>query len=116
MKAHGKALQLTVYVEESAQFHRRPVYTEVVHRAHQAGLAGASVLRGIEGFGSSSHIHTQRILSLHEDLPVAVVVVDDEERVRAFLPQLDEVVTRGLVTLSEVEVVSYAGREADADG
>jgi len=61
-----------------------------VHRAHQAGLAGASVLRGIEGYGASNHIHTTRILSLSEDLPVAIVIVDDEDRVRAFLPQLDE--------------------------
>ena len=66
-----------------------------MHRAHAAGLAGASVFRGIEGFGASSLIHTSRLLSLSEDLPVAVVIVDTEERVRAFLPQLDELVTRG---------------------
>lgn len=111
MRAGSTALQLTVYVEESAQFHRRPVYTEIVHRAHQAGLAGASVLRGIEGFGSSQHIHTTRILSLTENLPLAVIMIDDEDRIRSFLPQLDEVVGRGLVTITEVEVVKYVGRD-----
>lgn len=82
-----------------------------MHRAHAAGLAGASVFRGIEGFGASSLIHTSRLLSLSEDLPVAVVIVDDEERVRAFLPQLDELVTEGLVILDDCEVIRYVGRE-----
>ncbi|MFE9118478.1 DUF190 domain-containing protein [Streptomyces sp. NPDC007172] len=108
----GRALRMTVLIGESDLWHRRPVYTEIVHRAHAAGLAGASVFRGIEGFGASSLVHTQRLLSLGEDMPVAVVIVDDEERVRAFLPQLDELVTEGLVMLDDCEVVRYAGREA----
>ncbi|MER6081122.1 DUF190 domain-containing protein [Streptomyces sp. NPDC001833] len=101
----GRALRLTVYIGEDDIWHHRPLYTEIVHRAHAAGLAGASVFRGIEGFGASSRIHTSRLLSLSEDLPVAVVVVDTEERVRAFLPQLDELVTEGLVTLDDCEVI-----------
>ncbi|MFF1546485.1 DUF190 domain-containing protein [Streptomyces sp. NPDC058291] len=105
----GRALRLTVLIGESDTWRRKPLYTEIVHRAHAAGLAGASVFRGIEGFGASSRIHTSRLLSLSEDLPVAVVVVDTEERVRAFLPQLDELVTEGIVTLDPCEVIRYAG-------
>ncbi|MGX1128606.1 PII-like signaling protein [Streptomyces glaucescens] len=101
----GPALRLTVLVGEQDTWHHRPVYSEIVHRAHAAGLAGASVFRGIEGFGASSVVHTSRLLSLSEDLPVAVVIVDTEERVRAFLPDLDELVTDGLVTLDACEVV-----------
>jgi PII-like signaling protein len=110
MSLHGTALRLTVLIGQADQFHRRPLYTEIVHRAHQAGLAGSSVFRGIEGYGKSTHIHTTRLLSLSEDLPVSVVIVDTAEKIRAFLPQLDELVTEGLVLLDEVEVVKYVGR------
>ena len=110
----GNALRLTVYIGENDTWHHKPLYAEIVHRAHAAGLAGASVFRGIEGFGASSLIHTSRLLSLSEDLPVAVVIVDDEERVRAFLPQLDELVTEGLVTLDDCEVIRYVGRGAES--
>jgi PII-like signaling protein len=113
MTLSGPATRLTVLVKESDQWHHRPVYTEIVHRAHQAGLAGASVFRGIEGYGGSSHIHTTRILSLSEDLPALVVIVDTAERIRAFLPQLDELVTEGLVMVDEVEVLKHASRTVD---
>ena len=76
----------------------------------QGGLAGASVFRGIEGFGAASRIHTARILSLSEDLPVAVVIIDTVERIGAFLPQLDELVTGGLIILDDVQVHRYLGR------
>jgi len=110
MKLDGPALRLTVFVGESDRWHHHPLYTEIVHRAHAAGLAGASVLRGIEGYGASSRIHTARLLSLSEDLPIVVVIVDVEERVRAFLPQLDELVAEGLVMIDPVEVIRYVGR------
>jgi PII-like signaling protein len=107
-------MRLTIFVGESDQWHHHPVYTEVVHRAHAAGLAGASVLRGIEGFGASSLVHTSRLLSLSTDLPVAVVIVDEQEKIEAFLPQLDGLVTEGLVILDPVTVVTYVGRSAEA--
>ncbi|MGC3004010.1 DUF190 domain-containing protein [Streptomyces sp. G35A] len=107
----GSVLRLTVLVGENDTWRHRPLYSEIVHRAHAAGLAGASVFRGIEGFGASSLVHTSRLLSLSEDLPVAVVIVDTEERVRAFLPELDELVTGGLVLLDRCEVVRHPGRD-----
>ena len=111
----GRALRVTVFVGENDIWHHKPLYSEIVHRAHTAGLAGASVFRGIEGFGASSLIHTSRLLSLSEDLPVAIVIVDSEERVRGFLPQLDELVTEGLVTLDDCEVIRYVGRDREQD-
>ncbi|AEW95727.1 MULTISPECIES: DUF190 domain-containing protein [Streptomycetaceae] len=110
MRPTGPALRVTIFIGENDTWHHKPLHSEIVHRAHAAGLAGASVFRGIEGFGASSLIHTSRLLSLSEDLPVAVVIVDTEERVRAFLPQLDELVAEGLVILDDCEVVRYVGR------
>ncbi|MFI9465144.1 DUF190 domain-containing protein [Streptomyces xiamenensis] len=99
-------LRLTVLVGEGDLHGHRPMYSEIVHRAHRARLAGASVFRGIEGFGASSLIHTTRLLSLSEELPVAVVVVDVAERVRAFVAELREVVGETLVAwVDEVEIV-----------
>jgi uncharacterized protein len=110
VRIDGPAVRLTVFVGEDDRWHHRPLYTEIVHRAHAAGLAGASVLRGIEGYGASSRIHTSRLLSLSEDLPIAVIIVDTEDKVRGFLPQLDELVHEGLVIVDPVEVIRYVGR------
>ncbi|MFC7764440.1 DUF190 domain-containing protein [Catellatospora bangladeshensis] len=100
-----KGLRLTVLVGEDDRWRHRPMYTELVHRAHAAGLAGATVLRGVEGFGTHSRIHTDRLLSLAEELPMMVLIVDAEERIRAFLPQLAELGLEGLVMLDPVEVI-----------
>ena len=109
-------MRLTIFIGEDDTWHHKPLYTEIVHRAHAAGLAGASVLRGIEGYGASSRIHTSRILSLSEDLPVAIVIVDAEDKIRGFLPQLDELVGEGLVILDAVEVIRYVGRAGAGKG
>jgi PII-like signaling protein len=113
MKIEGPAVRLTIFVGEDDSWHHKPLYHEIVHRAHKNGLAGASVLRGIEGYGASSRVHTTRLLSLSQDLPIAIGIVDQEDRVRAFLPQLDELVSEGLVILDPVEVIRYVGRPAE---
>jgi PII-like signaling protein len=114
MRTHETALRLTVFIGEADQWHHKPLYTEIIHRAHAAGLAGAAAFRGFEGFGASHHIHTTRMLSVSEHLPVTVVIVDTEDRIRAFLPQLDEIVERGLVVVDPVEVARYVGRRSQA--
>ncbi len=113
MKLEGRQQRLIAYVGESDHHGHTPLATEIVHRAHAAGLAGATVFRGVEGFGASNHIHTTRILSLSDDLPMAIVIVDTPEAIAAFLPQLDELITEGLVTVEDVEVVKYVGRTDD---
>jgi len=111
MRRSGPAKRLTVFVGESDHWHHKPLYVEIVHRAHAAGLAGATVLRGIEGYGASQHVHTTRLLSMTEDLPVVIVMVDEADRIERFALQLDELITEGLVVIDEVEVVRYIGRE-----
>jgi PII-like signaling protein len=103
--SRATATRLTIFVGENDTVRHRPLYSEIVHRAHQAGLAGASVFRGLEGFGTSSLVHSSRILSLSENLPIAVVIVDRRERIEAFLPVAEELVTEGLILLDEVEVI-----------
>jgi len=107
MKIEGTGLLARIYIGESDTWQGRPLYEAIVHLLRDRGLAGATVLRGIEGFGAKQHIHTTRILRLSEDLPILIEVVDVEERVRAVLPQLDAMVTGGLITLERVEVIAY---------
>jgi len=110
MKLEGLGERLTIFIGETDQYEHRPLYTEIVQRAHAAGLAGATVLRGIEGYGASSHVHTSRILRLSEDLPVVIVIVDQQDRIDSFLPVLDELITEGLVVREAIEVCVYRGR------
>ncbi|MEU4925465.1 DUF190 domain-containing protein [Streptomyces yokosukanensis] len=114
MRLTGRALRLTIFVDDTDTWHHKPLFTEIVHRAHRAGLAGATVLHGVEGFGASSVVHTTRLLSMADDLPAVVVIVDEEERIRAFMTELEELPIDGLVTVQEVEVVRYGGRKAES--
>lgn len=85
----------------------QPVYEAIVRRARQEGLAGATVLRGLEGFGARSRIHTTSILRLSQDLPIVVEIVDRAERIHAILPMPDEMVTEGMMTLEKVHIIAY---------
>lgn len=105
----GHALKLTVIVGEDDVFAHRPVYTEVVIRAREAGLAGATVVRGIESYGRRSIVHTSRLVSLSNDLPVVVTIIDEDAKIRAFLAQITDVVRGGIITLEDVAVVRYVG-------
>lgn len=116
MRLTGTAQRLTIIVGDSHHWHHKPLFTEIVHHAHDAGLAGATVLHGVEGFGATSRIHTSRILSLSEDLPVVIIIVDSHDRIASFLPQLEELVTEGLVILDDCEVIRYVGTKPDGDG
>jgi PII-like signaling protein len=107
MKMEGEAHLLRIFVGESDRWEGKPLYEAIVLKAREEGLAGATVLRGLEGFGANSRIHTTRILRLSEDLPIVIELVDVEERIRRILPDLDRMVTEGLITLEKVHVISY---------
>ncbi len=112
MKLQAEALLLRIFVGESDQYQGRPLYEAIVHQARAAGLAGATVLRGTLGYGAHSRIHTAKILRLSEDLPMVIEIVDREERIREFLPILDQMIPEGLITLEKVQVIAY--RPGDA--
>jgi PII-like signaling protein len=114
VKLEGHQKRLTVFVGESDHVGRHSLAVEIVHRAHAAGLAGASMFRGVEGYGASNHLHTTRLLSLSDDLPIAIIIVDTDDAIRRFLPVLDELITEGLVIVDDVEVVKYIGRNQTA--
>jgi len=107
VKIEGVGLLARIYIGESDTWHGQPLYDAIVQLLRERGLAGATVLRGIEGYGAKQHLHTTRILRLSEDLPVLIEIVDMEERVRAVLPELDAMVSGGLITLEKVEVYAY---------
>jgi hypothetical protein len=107
MKIVGPAKKLRIYIGESDSWHGKALFTAIAERARKEGLAGVTVIRGIEGFGANSRLHTASILRLSEDLPVIVEIVDAAERIELFLPLLDEMVTEGLITVQDCEVVKY---------
>jgi hypothetical protein len=107
MKIEGEGKLLRIFIGESDKHGRKPLYQAIVEMLRVEGLAGTTVLRGIEGFGAHSRLHTARILRLSEDLPIVIEVVDEAERIDAVLPKLDEMMGDGMVTLERVEVLAY---------
>lgn len=104
----GEQVLVRVFIGESDKWHHRPLSVALLERLRREGFAGASVFRGVGGFGARSVLHTTQLLRLSEDLPMVLEVVDTEEKVRALLPILDEMVSEGLVTMEKVRVLKYA--------
>ena len=107
MKLEGEGKLLRIFVGESDRWEGLPLFEAIVRKVREAGGAGATVLRGIEGFGAHSRIHTARILRLSEDLPIVIEVVDTAEKVDALLPVLDAMIEDGLVTIETVRILRY---------
>ena len=107
MQLEGDRVLLRIFIGESNRFEGVPLYEAIVQRARERGLSGATVLRGVEGFGANSRIHRASILRLSEDLPMIIEIVDSLERIEKFLPVLDELIKDGLVTLEKVRVIHY---------
>jgi PII-like signaling protein len=104
----GEQVLVRIFIGESDRWHHQPLSEAILQRLRKEGFAGATVLRGIGGFGARSVIHTTHLLRLSEDLPIVIEVVDTEEQVARLLPMLDELVPEGLVTMEKVRVLKYA--------
>jgi len=113
MKITGPAKHLRIFIGESDRWHHRPLADAILEMLRSEGLAGATVTRGIAGFGAHSRIHTAHILRLSEDLPVVIEAVDRPDRIAKVLPKLDEMVGEGLVAVSDVEIVLYRHRDSE---
>ncbi len=113
MRIDGPALLARIYIGESDRWEGRPLYQVIVETLRAEGVAGATVLRGIEGYGRAARVHTAQILRLSEDLPILIEVVDREDRLRSVLPAIDAMVDGGLITLEHVEVIAYRSPEPD---
>jgi len=116
MKMEGAGELLRIFIGESDRWEGRPLYEAIVRKARAEGLAGATVLRGLEGFGVNSRMHTAKVLRLSEDLPIVIEVVDKPDKIEKFLPGLDEMVTEGMITLEKVHIIAYRHSHREASG
>jgi len=107
MKLPENAQLLRIFIGESDKFNGKPLHEAIVKLARQKGLAGATVLRGLMGFGAHSRMHTAKILRLSEDLPIVIEIVDKPERLQLILPELDGMINEGLITLEDIKVIAY---------
>jgi PII-like signaling protein len=111
MQIPSEAVLLRIFIGESDRWEHKPLYEAIVLAAREVHLAGATVLRGLMGFGKCSRLHTSKILRLSEDLPLVIEIVDSEENINAFLPTLEKMMGGGLVTLEKVKVLHYRSSE-----
>lgn len=107
MKLPSESELLRIFIGEADKFEGRPLYEAIVNLARQKGMAGATVLRGLMGFGADSRMHSAKILRLSEDLPIVIEIVDAPEKIEAFLPNLDIMIKEGMVTLESIKVIAY---------
>lgn len=107
MKLPYEASLLRIFIGESDKLDGKPLSDAIVAEARRRGMAGATAMRGFLGFGANSRIHTSKVLRLSEDLPVVVEIVDAEDKIEAFLPELDTMIGEGLVTVEKVRVIAY---------
>ncbi|MGB2601761.1 MAG: DUF190 domain-containing protein [Candidatus Omnitrophota bacterium] len=107
MKLPEEGMLLRIFIGEADKHNGKPLYEQIVLRARELGLAGATVLRGMMGFGADSRMHSAKILRLSEDMPTVIEIVDTEENLNKLMLFLDEVVTEGLITTEKVRVVKY---------
>jgi PII-like signaling protein len=108
MKLEGVGRRVRIYIGASDEWQGKALYVAIVQEARRRGLAGATVMRGMMGYGAHSVIHEPHLFRLSGDLPVVIELIDTDEKIRAFFPYLDEVVRDGLITTSEVEIIKYA--------
>jgi len=98
---------LRIFIGESDKYEKQPLYEWIVKKARESGLAGATVFRGLEGFGASSRLHTAKLLRLSSDLPIVIEIVDTDEKIQAFMPLIDEAIKNGLATLEKTRIRFY---------
>jgi len=110
MKLPEDGILLRILIGESDRHGHKPLYEAIVHKAKELDLAGATVLRGIMGFGASSRMHTAKFLRLSDDLPLVIEIVDSEAYIKRLLPFLEEVIGEGLITMEKVRVIRYLGK------
>jgi uncharacterized protein len=115
MKISEEGQLLRIFIGESDKWEGKPLYEALVLKAREMGLAGATMLRGLMGYGAASRVHTAKILRLSENLPVIVEIVDSQEKIASFLPMIDEMVKEGLVTLERVQIILYRHSIPTAD-
>ena len=113
MKLPEDALLLRIFIGESDKYHGKPLYEAIMMKARELNLAGTTVIRGILGFGAHSRIHTMKLLTLSQDLPIVIEIVDTEQNINKIMPFIDDNVLEGLVTLEKMKVIKYRHEHSD---